>query len=133
MRPAVARRVRVADQHAVHRCRRLQPGGRVDSISDTIDPAVAAEPQQHLAGGDADAHVQRQLRPFLTQGFQLLLDRERCTDGPLGVVLVSDRRAEKRHHAVADELGDDAAEPLHLLGRDPVEGRQKRAHILDVQ
>jgi hypothetical protein len=69
----------------------------------------------------------------LTQVFQLLLDRDRCTDGPLGVVLVSDRRAEQGHHPVADELRDDAAKLLHLLGRDPVEGRQKRAHILDIQ
>jgi hypothetical protein len=46
---------------------------------------------------------------------------------------VSDRRAEQGHHPVADELRDDAAKLLHLLGRDPVEGRQKRAHILDIQ
>jgi len=64
-----------ADQHAVHRSRRLQPGGGVDRIADTVDATVVVEPQQHLPGGDADTHVQRQPRPLLTQVFQLLLDR----------------------------------------------------------
>ena len=41
-------------------------------------------------------------------------DRERRADGALGIVLVRDRRAEERHHRVADELLDRAAVALEL-------------------
>ena len=41
-------------------------------------------------------------------------DRERRPHRPLGVVLVRDRRAEERHHRVADELLDRSAETLEL-------------------
>ena len=41
-------------------------------------------------------------------------DRERRADRALGVVLVRDRRAEQRHHRVADELLHRAAVALEL-------------------
>ena len=46
-----------------------------------------------------------------------IADRERGADGPLGIVLVRDRRAEDRHHRVADELLDRAAAALDLARR----------------
>ena len=41
-------------------------------------------------------------------------DRERGADGPLRVVLVREGRSEQRHHGVADELLDGAAEAFEL-------------------
>jgi hypothetical protein len=41
-------------------------------------------------------------------------DRQPRPDRPLGVVLVRDRSAERRHHCVADELLDRPAETLDL-------------------
>ena len=39
---------------------------------------------------------------------------ESCSYGPLWIVLVGDRRAEKRHHGVADELFHRAAVAFEL-------------------
>ncbi len=44
------------------------------------------------------------------------LHAQRRSDGALGVVLVRDRRAEDRHHVVADVLVHAAADTLDLLG-----------------
>ena len=68
---------------------------------------LGVEADERLAGRDPDA----QLEPFLDRE---LADRERGTDGALGIVLVRGRRAEERHHRVADELLDGAAVALEL-------------------
>ena len=59
-------------------------------------------------------------------------DRERRPDRPLGVVLVRDRRAEDRHHRVADELLDRAAEPLELGLQPRVVGIEEGGDVLGV-
>ena len=48
------------------------------------------------------------------QARQRVADRERGAHRALGRVLVRDRRAEERHHAVARELVDDALEAVDL-------------------
>ena len=58
-------------------------------------------------GRDPDA----ELEPLLDCE---VADRERRAHGPLGIVLVRRRRAEERHHGVADELLDGAAVALEL-------------------
>ena len=60
-------------------------------------------------------------------------DRERRAHGALGVVLVRDRRAEHRHHRVADELLDRAAVALELGAQARVVRREHRAHVLRVE
>ena len=55
-----------------------------------------------------------------------------CPDSPLGVVLVRHRRAEHRHHRIADELLDRAAVTLDLLAQAGVVGADPRPHVLRV-
>ena len=50
----------------------------------------------------------------------------------LGIVLVRDRRAEDRHHGVADELLDRAAEALDLAGDALVVRAERGADVLGV-
>ena len=75
---------------------------------------VAAGPQradEHLAGVDADAHLHRHVGVDLGPvGGERLLHAQRGPHGPLGVVLVGDRRAEQGDDGVADDLVDPAAE-----------------------
>ena len=56
---------------------------------------------------------------------QRVADRERGADGALRVVLVRDGRAEDRHHGVADELLDRAAEALELRAHARVVGLEE--------
>ena len=44
-----------------------------------------------------------------------------------------DRRAEERHHRVADELLDRAAEALELVAQVRVVGREHRADVLGIE
>ena len=44
-----------------------------------------------------------------------------------------DRRAEERHHRVADELLDGAAEALELLAQMRVVGSQQSADVLGIE
>ena len=59
-------------------------------------------------------------------------DRERCAHGALGVVLVRGRRAEERHHGIADELLDGAAVTLELRADALVVGAQERLDVLGI-
>ena len=53
-------------------------------------------------------------------------------DCAFGVVLVRDRGAEDRHHRVADELLDGAAEALELVPEAGVVRAEQRAHLLGI-
>ena len=53
-------------------------------------------------------------------------------DRSLRVVLMSDRSAEHRHHAVADELVECPAEVTDVLLQSRVVGAQDRLHILGI-
>ena len=60
-------------------------------------------------------------------------DRERSPHRALGIVLVRDRRAEERHHRVADELLHRAAAALELVTQPLVVRRQHRLHVLGIE
>src|SRR5439155_20502027 len=58
---------------------------------------------------------------------------QRSANGAFWIVPVSGRRAEDRHHGVADKLLHDPAEGLQLVAHRPVVRRQDRAHVLRVE
>ena len=67
-------------------------------------PSATAASPVRTAGPDRDRRPVR--GPQAADGVDQV---ERRPDGPLGVVLVGDRRAPDGHHRVADELLDRAA------------------------
>ena len=69
---------------------------------------LGAERDDRLAGVDRRPHREVEAGVFLVQLGDRLEDPQRRPDGPLGVVLVRDRRAKDGHHGVADELLDGA-------------------------
>ena len=82
---------------------------------------------ERLAGVDGDADLE------LAVLDDAIANRERRPHGTLGVVFVRDRRAEDRHHRVADELLHGAA-ALFELGAEPLVVRPKdRLHVLGVE
>ena len=60
-------------------------------------------------------------------------NRERGAHSTLWIVLVGHRRAEERHHRVADELLDRAAVPLELLPHTRVVRPEDRLDVLGVE
>ena len=121
---------RLADEDAVHRRRRLQARGGVDDVARRHTFAFGgapAERDERLAGVDGDPHLELVLlvRP--------VADRKRRAEGALRVVLMRDGRAEERHHRVADELLDGAAEPLELTAQVRVVGPEQRADVLGIE
>jgi hypothetical protein len=89
-------------------------------------PRVGGEVDQRFTGRDPDP----QLDPFLRCE---LAHRERRPDCALGIVLVRYRRAEERHHGVADELLDGAAEALELRLDPCVTRRLHQLHVLRIE
>ena len=124
------RRMRLApDEHAVDRRRRLETRGRVDDVADDHRLAVlgtGVEVDDRLAGVDREASLEVELLVGVVHQLELVADRERGANGPLGVVAVRDRRAEDAEHRVADELLDPAAVPLDLRPNPLVVRRQER-------
>ena len=103
---------RLVDEDAVHRRCRLEPRSGVDDVSARHSLALGharSDADERLTGRDRDPELE--LRAF---GEDCLSDRERRTYGALRIVLVRDRRAEERHHRVADELLHGATEALEL-------------------
>ena len=106
----------LTDEDSPDRRCRLEPRGDVHGVAqDRV--ALADAPGQHLAG--VDPHPQREPQAELLgkRAVQLAhrrLHREGGPDGTVRIVLVRDRRAEHRHHVVADVLVDAAAVPLDL-------------------
>ena len=104
---------RLPNEDPIHRRPSLEPRGRVDDVSGDERLALlrpCVQRHERLAGIDRDP----QLEPARL-GRGPVPDGERRPHGPLGVVLVRQRRAEDGHHRVADELLDRAAEVLELL------------------
>jgi hypothetical protein len=120
----------LVDEDRVLRRRGLEPRGGVDDVAGRhplahLRPSV--QKHEHFAGRDADADLQLGFLP------RPVADRERGADGPLRVVLVRGRRAEERHHRVADELLDRAAEALQLAADVVVVAAEEAAHVLGVE
>jgi hypothetical protein len=89
----------------------LEPAGGVDDVAH--GGGVAAGPQrahEHLAGVDADSHLEAVGADLVGPRRQRPLHAQAGADRPLGVVLVGDRRAEERQQPVADHLVDATAE-----------------------
>ncbi len=82
---------------------------------------------RRLAGQDAGPG--RDAGPERADGVDEL---ERGPDGPLGVVLVGDRRTPDGHHRVADELLDEPAVPADHLPRELEVAGQELAGVLGV-
>ena len=125
----------VTDEDAADLRRRLQASGYVHGVAQ--DRVCLADPAgQHLTG--VHPHPQRELHAELGLDPAVQLRHRRLhTEGrshrPLSVVLVGDRRAEHRHHRVADELVDTPAETLDLACQ-PIQARlQQRLDRLVVQ
>ena len=72
---------------------------------------------QHLAGVDADPHLERRWPIVSAASAEGLLHAQGGPHGPLGVVLVGDRRAEQGDDGVAHDLVDLAAEAGDVLGQ----------------
>ena len=73
-----------------------------------------------------EAHPDREAEPLLAPqlgrvGGELLLEVKRHVAGALGVILMSNRGAEKGHDPVAGELVHSALEPMDALAQDPEE------------
>ena len=111
----------VADQDRARRRQRLQARGEVGRVADRRVvhlEVVADRADDDRAGVDADAQLELdaalgERHAALRRG-ERVADRQRGADRALGRVLVRDRRAEERHHAVAGELVDDALEAVDL-------------------
>ena len=120
---------RLVDEDAVHRRGALQARGRVDDVARGHALAcfgLGVERHERLAGRDPDPQLELLLE-------RELADRERCSDGALGIVLVRGRRSEERHHRIADELLDGAAVALELRADALVVGPQDRLDVLRIQ
>jgi hypothetical protein len=121
----------LSDEDAVDRRGRLEAGGRVDDIPGRHAlpfRSPRAERDQRLAG----VHRQSELELILLLA-DPVKDRERRANGSLRIVLVSGRRAEERHHGVADELLDGAAEALELFAQPGMERGEQPAHVFRIE
>jgi hypothetical protein len=120
---------RIIDEDAVHGCSRLEPCSGVDDVARGHPLACC------WAGIERDERFPRrdpgtQLEPLLESKVS---DRDRGSYGALRIVLVRDRRAEERHHGIADELLDGAAVPLELTPNATVIRTKNRLDVLRVQ
>ena len=77
-----------------------------------IVPLAANAARHDLPAGNADMRLYVHARLF-AGGAHRLVDFERRPGCPRRIVVMSDRRAENRHHAVADVLVDGAIEGQH--------------------
>ena len=104
-----------ADQHAARRRRHLEPLRDVHRVAEGGVVATRAQrTDEHLAGVDADAHLDVDVEPIGPRADRLLHPQRR-PHGPLGVVLVAHRRAEQGDDGVADDLVDAAAERVDVV------------------
>ena len=110
----------------------------------TTSPATVGSPALVLACGlppdltrrDADADAQ--LEPCSRfGGYHVIPDRQRGANGPLGVVLMGDRRPKNQPRPTASPLEfSDQDHPVPLRAGDAEAGvirNQQRPHVLDVQ
>ena len=121
---------RLADEDPVHGRRGLEPRRRVDDVARRHALAglgPRGEIDERLARVHGDPHLQLALLR------DPVADRERGTDRALGIVLARHRRAEERHHRIADELLHRSAPALELVAQPLVVGPQDRLHVLRIQ
>ena len=89
----------------------LDPRGDIDRLAQRVVGVVALRPDDDRTGVDGDSNGELDAVGRVDVGRVLderTLDRERCPDRSLGVVLVGDRRSEDGVQLVADVLDDRA-------------------------
>ena len=128
-----------ADQDLARSGEAEQPGTEVRGVADgrVVHPEVLADrPHEHEPGVDAHAHAELHpvgLSHLLLERREPILDGERGADGAMGVVLVGDRRAEQRHHTIAEELVDGPLVAVDGLDDDLERPVHDRVDLLGVQ
>ena len=126
----------LADENPVHRRRRLQPRSRVDDVAGDHRLAplgMCVQRDERLAGVHGDTELQVEPLVALVHLADRVAHSERRPHRALRIVPECRRRAEDRHHRVADELLDHAAERLDLPPDAIVVRRQDRTHVLGVE
>ena len=123
----------LADQHAVHRCRRLEARGEVHDVADDPVFAVAArcsdETRVYLAARHADPKV----RPVGMLGGGApsdALQDERGPRGSEGVIADGGVLPEDDHELVADDLVHVASRALHERDDPPVVRVEHRCDLV---
>jgi hypothetical protein len=117
----------------------LQAGGQPhhEALGRVVHAQVVADlADHHVARVERHAHGEGQAPlalELLGVVAQALAQVQRRVAGPLGVVLVGDRRAEQRHDAVARVLVDGALEAVHALRKDLEEAVQHPVPLLGIE
>jgi len=109
---------RLSDEDPVDGRSGLKPRRGVDDITrGHALPEIWPGAQRHerLARVDGDPHLELERWIGFVELNDRLANRDRGTNGPLGIVLVRHGRAEERDDGVADELLHRAAVPLELM------------------
>ena len=117
----------LADEDGARPGRCLHARRRVHEVTGHHALALGSHGHRRLTGHDAHAHGDAGL-----ERCHDLDELERCSDGPLGIVLAGDRRAPDGHYGVADELLDSAAVAFDHLPRRVEVAREEIAHLLGV-
>ena len=115
---------------------RLEARSRVHDVAGD-DPlsevGTRVERDERLSAVHTDPYLEGKRRIGLVHLRDRLLDRQRRAHGALGVVLVRDRRPERRDDRVSDELLDRAAVALELVSKSSVVRSQDSADVLRVE
>ena len=93
---------------------------------------AGAQRDHGFAGVHRAAHGELEAGVLVVELVDRSEDAQRSAHSSLRIVLVRDRRAEDRHHRVADELLDRPAEALDLQFHARVVGPQARANVLGI-
>jgi hypothetical protein len=121
-------------EHPTGRRQGLQARRGVHDVAHRRVVGAGEDPHQHLAGVEADAHLDRPVEAGLADDArERVLHPQRGPRRALGVVLVGDGRTEQGDDGVTEQLVDTAAERLDV-GDEPFEARVDEAlHALGVE
>ena len=111
---------------------RLQPGGGVDDVADRERLSGLGPTHRDERLARVHGRARGEPRPAPLEPVDGGEHPQPGADGALGVVAVGERRAEDRHHRVADELLEPPAVRLDLLAGSRVEAREGLADVLRV-
>ncbi len=128
------RRRRRTDEHAAGRSQRLQAGSSVDDVAHRRVVRTGQRADEHLAGVDADAHLDRRVgADVVDEAGQRRLHAQRRPHGPFGIVLVGDGRTEQGDDGVAEQLVDAPAELLDVGDEALETGLDEPLHTLRIE
>ena len=126
----------LADEDPVDGSGRLDAGGGVEDVAPG-DPlpllGAVAVGDDHLAGRDADPHLDLADRVLAVERGDRVEDQEAGAHRALGIVLVRDGDAEMRDDRVADVLLDGAAAALELGAQAAVVELEQAEDVLRVE